>query len=199
MTKATHNGTCQICGNEQAVTAKGYIAKHGYTVEFGYFEGTCPGSGELPLEKGEAAALDMMLHLDNQAERDELDAKGEIKTARVLTRDLRKRSVVVNREEYEAMGYLRSWDSVCDLERTRLKRQAQFARKFCREIEERKDRIFGTPLKPRKVKPKRVEKSREYFRTPREAYHRQHDLEQQGIASRYFNRNYQPMLIIYED
>jgi len=199
--KATHNGTCQICGNEQAVNAKsGKISKHGYTVEWGYFEGTCPGSGELPLQKGEAAARDMMLHLDNQAERDDETRKGEIENVTVLTRDLRKSRVTVNREGYEELGYLRTWESVCNMERTRLKRQAELCRKMCREIEKRIDTIFGTALIERApAKAKRVEDRREYFQTPRQAYTRQHELEQQGIKSKYMNRNYQPYLIIYKD
>lgn len=52
MAKATHRGTCQVCGRVQAVNAKtGMLAKHGYTVEWGWFEGTCRGSDHLPFEK----------------------------------------------------------------------------------------------------------------------------------------------------
>lgn len=51
-TTHTHRGTCQACGHEQAVdnvTRK--IAKHGYTVDFGYFHGVCPGGrGHKPAE-----------------------------------------------------------------------------------------------------------------------------------------------------
>lgn len=42
-------GHCAHCGNQQAVT-KGVIAKHGYTVDFGYFHGTCQGSRLEPME-----------------------------------------------------------------------------------------------------------------------------------------------------
>lgn len=42
----THRGHCQLCVSVQAIDPEsGRIAKHGYTVEFGYFNGTCPGSG----------------------------------------------------------------------------------------------------------------------------------------------------------
>ena len=52
MAKATHKGTCQVCGRVQAINAKtGMLAKHGYTVEWGWFEGTCRGSDHLPFEK----------------------------------------------------------------------------------------------------------------------------------------------------
>jgi hypothetical protein len=53
MTKTTHThrGTCQACGHVQAVdNVSGLVAKHGYTVTWGYFNGTCQGSGKRPAE-----------------------------------------------------------------------------------------------------------------------------------------------------
>lgn len=50
-TTHTHRGTCQACGSVQAVdNASGLVAKHGYTVEGHYFNGTCQGSGKKPAE-----------------------------------------------------------------------------------------------------------------------------------------------------
>lgn len=52
MSKHTHLGTCQVCEHVQAVNSRtGRLAKHGYTVDFHVFNGTCWGSGELPYEK----------------------------------------------------------------------------------------------------------------------------------------------------
>lgn len=48
--KATHFGSCQCCGSLQKIPA-GVLAKHGYTTKFGFFSGTCIGSGEKPFEK----------------------------------------------------------------------------------------------------------------------------------------------------
>jgi hypothetical protein len=48
--QATHRGTCQACGRAQAYY-KGAIAKHGYTVQWGYFHGVCRGAEALPLEQ----------------------------------------------------------------------------------------------------------------------------------------------------
>lgn len=46
----THRGHCQLCASVQAIDMRtGVIAKHGYTVEHGYFQGECPGSGLLSL------------------------------------------------------------------------------------------------------------------------------------------------------
>ena len=50
-TTHTHRGHCQACGRVQAVdTANNLLAKHGYTVDFGYFDGVCTGSDRKPLE-----------------------------------------------------------------------------------------------------------------------------------------------------
>lgn len=48
--KATHFGTCQICGNRQKAP-DGLLSLHGYTVEHGWFSGTCHGARELPFEQ----------------------------------------------------------------------------------------------------------------------------------------------------
>jgi hypothetical protein len=48
--KATHNGTCQICGSFQKLP-KGKLSLHGYTVRWGFFSGVCTGSKALPFEQ----------------------------------------------------------------------------------------------------------------------------------------------------
>jgi len=50
MSKATHIGTCQICGATQMLPG-GVLAKHGYTTKWGFFSGTCAGSHFLPFEQ----------------------------------------------------------------------------------------------------------------------------------------------------
>lgn len=47
---ATHYGTCQLCGSLQKAPG-GYLAKHGYDVQYGFFNGVCRGSHELPYEE----------------------------------------------------------------------------------------------------------------------------------------------------
>jgi len=48
-TAATHKGCCQVCGHEQKLPGE-LLSKHGYTVRWGFFSGTCPGSRHLPFE-----------------------------------------------------------------------------------------------------------------------------------------------------
>ena len=47
--KATHYGTCQLCNSLQKAP-NGHLAKHGYDVQYGFFNGICRGSNELPYE-----------------------------------------------------------------------------------------------------------------------------------------------------
>lgn len=48
--KATHVGTCQVCGREQKLP-EGRLSKHGYSVQWGFFDGVCDGAHHLPFEQ----------------------------------------------------------------------------------------------------------------------------------------------------
>lgn len=49
--QATHQGTCQICGKMHKVNNKtGLLATHGYTLEYGFFNGECDGRHQKPFE-----------------------------------------------------------------------------------------------------------------------------------------------------
>ena len=62
----THKGHCQVCGRIQAVdVTHNFIAKHGYTVDFGFFNGVCEGSGELPLEIDKSITEETIVELTN--------------------------------------------------------------------------------------------------------------------------------------
>jgi len=43
-------GNCQCCGRQQAVVGR-WMAKHGYTVEHGWFQGACSGESSEPMQK----------------------------------------------------------------------------------------------------------------------------------------------------
>lgn len=209
MTKATHNGTCQVCGAEQAVNpSTGKLAKHGYSVEWGYFNGACSGGDELPMQINKDLALSMMLELDNHAERCDANAASTIEHVEITrrVRNYTRRSTVettiFNREDFEAEfpNAYSGWDGAVKNEIDRLIRLAAYCRNECARIEETIEKVHGTDLLPRQIIDKRTESARhEHFNTPREAYTRQRELEEQGIKSRYMNRNYSPYLIIYEN
>lgn len=58
----THTGNCQACGREHAIDlVKGDIAKHGYTVDWGYFTGVCSGADMLPAQKSVAYTREVIV------------------------------------------------------------------------------------------------------------------------------------------
>lgn len=207
MAKATNNGICQVCGREQAVHPQtSFLAKHGYTVEWGYFEGTCPGSNFLPIQLDRTIADEELEKLLNFEEYNEKTAKKPIKTV-TITRRLRNypRGTTIETKTYTRSEFelefphaYSGWDGAVKNEIDRLLRTAENCRRTRADIVARIDKYYGTPLLPRQMIDKRREPSRrEDFRTPREAYARQAELRKQGIESRYMSRNYQPYLIIY--
>lgn len=50
MTSTQLRGNCQCCGRQQAVVGR-WMAKHGYTVEHGWFQGACSGESSEPMQK----------------------------------------------------------------------------------------------------------------------------------------------------
>ena len=64
--KHTHKGHCQCCGRVQAVrNNNGLLAKHGYTVDYGFFDGVCDGSDNLPLEVDKDLAEDTIIAMQD--------------------------------------------------------------------------------------------------------------------------------------
>lgn len=48
-TRIQLRGICQCCGRQQAVVS-GFMSKHGYTVEHGWFDGVCTGQHFKPMQ-----------------------------------------------------------------------------------------------------------------------------------------------------
>ncbi len=83
MNKATHRGTCQACGRVQAIRPDvGFVAKHGYTVDWGFFNGICAGADVTPMEYDTTLALSICAQLEVDARRNDVLAskleRGEI-------------------------------------------------------------------------------------------------------------------------
>lgn len=47
--RVQYRGVCQVCGREHAIVS-GLVAKHGYTVELGFFNGVCRGEHFAPMQ-----------------------------------------------------------------------------------------------------------------------------------------------------
>jgi hypothetical protein len=188
MTNAsTHTGICQACGRRQAVHINtGMIAKHGYTTEYGFFNGTCGGSDELPLELDTAVNIGTVAAMIKFAEKNEAAADAEITTVLAEVGPYyfdnygrRKRDTKrVDRAEFEAtQPSYRNFDDEVRNVRIRLRNTARGVRADAQMIDELRDVVHGQPLQERKVE---ADIKREYFRTYREAYARVEELKAAG-------------------
>ena len=159
MSKHTHRGHCQVCGNAQAVNKEtGMLAKHGYTVEHGFFEGECPGSHNLPIEHDHTMTDDIIGDLTRQADRIQKQIDNGIKmvTHRYTERGTRVEKMVKLTEDniesvYADLGKFytsRSWADAVEMYEWKLKRQIIFLRGHCEMLEDRKENRFGADLLP---------------------------------------------------
>jgi hypothetical protein len=204
-TVSTHTGICQACGRRQAVHVNsGLIAKHGYTTEYGYFNGTCDGSDKLPLELDTKVNVAIVASIYKWAAEQEAKADSEILKVAVQVGKARyvgQRRVVdtklVDRAEFEAtQPSYASFDREVESIRYSLRRQAEIARANAAELDDLRDKVHGQPLQPRAVE---APIKREYFKAIREAYARQAELKEQGVEARIRRGTYvgQPHTLTY--
>lgn len=73
----THRGHCQACGALQAaqLSQSQRLAKHGYTVDGGYFNGVCQASDKLPIEFERTYADGMIVYCNQIAEECDVEIK----------------------------------------------------------------------------------------------------------------------------
>ena len=83
-------GNCQCCGRDQAVK-NGRMAKHGYTVERGWFAGVCSGERFAPMQVSREQTDKIIA--DITAEIPELIAKAEL----IKSGKLNPKTIVVGR------------------------------------------------------------------------------------------------------
>lgn len=163
MSKATHNGTCQVCGRVQAVRPNGLVAKHGYRVaDFGYFMGTCTGSDEMPLEVSKEIATDTIEHLEAFAAQQDRAAAGEITKVYCSTISATISAAYKIKRFYTEAEYLEAvasapmyrgytWASAVTSERSRLTNAANDARSHIAMLAEMIEARHGAELYERRA------------------------------------------------
>lgn len=204
-TASTHTGTCQACGRRQAVHVNtGMIAKHGYTTEYGFFNGTCGGSDALPLELDTAVNIATVAAMIKFADKQDAAAEAEINNVLVevgpyiFDRNRRYRETkMVDRAEFEVtQPRYADFDRAVENVRARFRNVARGVRADAQMIDDLRDAVHGQPLQARKVE---AAIKRETFKTTREAYARQAELEVQGVTARVRRGTYvgQPATLTY--
>ena len=190
----THTGTCQLCGREHAVNEKtGAIAKHGYTVDYGFFSGTCRGAGCQPLQISRE-------YLDTNIERWEERANLDLA---ITAADIAKVPVSVlvkngdfgsyrekrmmNEEAYNKAArddHYNSFPTFAEAVETYLTytihRRATGLLAHCEDMKVRATAILGTDLFPVKAE----KKNRETFDCYKDAFAFSETLKDQGIKTR---------------
>lgn len=184
---STHTGICQACGRRQAVHINtGNIAKHGYTTDYGFFNGTCGGSDHLPLELDTAVNIAVVASMIEFATAQDAKADGEITKVQVEVgprlfdnRGRRYReSKMVDRAEFEAtQPAYADFDLHVEIVRNGLRRTAAIVRADAATLDDLRGKVHGQPLQARVVEP---EIKREQFRTYREAFARVAELKAAG-------------------
>jgi hypothetical protein len=187
----THTGTCQLCGREHAINVKtGEIAKHGYTVDYGFFSGTCRGAGYQPLQISRE-------HLDNNIERWEEQANLELaKTAADIAKvpvqvlvtngafSSYREKRMMNEEDYNKAAEGVQTPTFAEAVETYLTytihRRATGLLAHCEDMKVRATAILGTDLFPVKAE----KKNRKVFECYRDAFAFSETLKDQGIKTR---------------
>lgn len=143
-------GNCQVCGRDQAVN--GTIAKHGYTVADGWFEGVCLGSAYAPMQQDRthtdriaATVLEEAKALTERAEK--LEAN-EIDPDQVVT----GRTYAFGKGLQDVYG---PYDEGTEIQKNKARKNAIYAarsrarigERFAKDILTLADSFFGTDLR----------------------------------------------------
>ena len=186
MAKATHNGTCQVCGACQAFNAKtGVIAKHGYTVDYGFFNGVCPGADSKPLQHDRSIADAVGKRLRQSAE-DILARAGRIESGAEAIETLmirvregwRSVPKPMTRDQADALGHGPAWDRQAREYPDQLRWSAKHQRRMAEDIAQRADSLHGTDLLVRETQQPQSEKYE--FESIRDAYKASQEYRKKG-------------------
>tara|TARA_R100001163_G_C4946684_1_gene116189 strand:- start:60 stop:548 length:489 start_codon:yes stop_codon:yes gene_type:complete len=153
MARATHNGTCPICGAKQAVNPKtGKLANHGYSVWWNSHNGTCRGSHKLPIEVDKDFALSTAKSLEAEANQLRHDAEHKEITQVTETRggDYGFQDYMVGRDEFQGSKYHgdidRQWNLACEKARKEMIERADAIERSISRIFWRIENYYGQPL-----------------------------------------------------
>jgi hypothetical protein len=187
MTKATHNGTCQRCGAQQAIK-KGVLVNHGYSVLDGWFEGICSGTGHPPLEQDTGYAEETVRFCREKAADLATFTADEVKTLAVRVRvgNFKYDTVQMTTEEYAtyARGNLSALKLGIMIEHRvwQVHHQSRTLVEHAEMLAERIKTVFGQPLISREsLLPERV---RFEFMLYSDAYTKAVELKAEGFKTR---------------
>jgi hypothetical protein len=151
MNKATHRGNCQVCGHQQHVVGA-TLAKHGYTVEWGFFNGVCRGSGKKPVQVERSLTDQTVIDLGAYGRAQDAYAvalnTGEKHPLKIYTGQKHNRDTRKFESTYIdwAAGTREQRAKAVDLDITVCENEARQARAHALGLTMMANRLHGTPL-----------------------------------------------------
>ena len=207
--KATHNGTCQACGRTQAVnTRHGLLAKHGYTVDWGYFNGVCYGADHLPMEHDDSVMLrtcsqleEMALNLETITAADITEVQAHVYSqayGKLMPKLVGRKEYIATHEPEHMRGDIefcnRKWLQAREAQVKRNHRQAEKYRSHIEFLKGLREERHGQELYPRDDES--VERTRETgFANMRDAYARAEELKVDGWKPRVTRSGYDGVVL----
>lgn len=190
MTKSAHTAHCQACGRIQAVHIKtGMIAKHGYTTDYGFFNGTCGGSDHLPLQIDTAINVGTVKAMNDFAAKQEAIAAGDITKVAVEvgskyvgSRRVVEKKMMDRAEFFATQPRYSDFDRSVEMMRHSLRRSAEIIRKDAEQLDALRGKVFGTAMIERAVEAP-IQREYYWFRNRHEAYARVEALKAEGIKA----------------
>lgn len=146
--KTQIRGICQCCGRNQAVM-KGTMAKHGYTVENGWFQGACSGDNFAPMQASReqtdriiAQVEAEIVHVSNELGK---VIAGELKPTHVERRVRELGKMVTKQVPFDALMEHEKKAAVRNLE-WKLENRIKAGRNFVEMMKSLADKYHGTEL-----------------------------------------------------
>lgn len=148
-TKTQTRGHCPYCGREQAIK-NGTMAHHGYTVDWGYFNGVCQGQQHRPLEQDRTVWDQLKVKLlEDAAEKDDIARRLEDGTLDPTGKTEKVRTGYGQYEmKFTPWAELNQWQQR-DERRAAVwanRGRAEGNRKHVKWMDELADKVHGQPL-----------------------------------------------------
>lgn len=147
-------GNCQCCGNQQAVN--GHMAKHGYTIDYGWFNGVCQGASHKPMQEDRSVTDKIVSEIWTQVA-DLLKRAEDLKYGKITPNTCFSGNYVFTKD---ANGYSKreevmipfaegmSWhqDSAVRTAIFNAEHRAKMGASFAKYLEDIANKVHGTPL-----------------------------------------------------
>ncbi|QRE00473.1 hypothetical protein [Burkholderia phage BCSR52] len=146
MSNVQIRGICQCCGRQQAVVGS-TMSKHGYKVEYGFFNGVCPGDKHKPVEKDRTVLDATVAYVTKECDEIEVNV-AKMKAGKAHPQRCRVSDRAIDRDKFVAWEDANEWQRKSSLERAIYASESRIraGREFCRDMLRIADEYHGKEL-----------------------------------------------------